>query len=88
LEEARAQEQAEDFARQEKLLKLVSDELSRNTTRVVSNAVKTEIISSVLPALENITKQEVKAALNDQVTRVFADVLGQVWFTTFRCYSP
>jgi hypothetical protein len=78
LEEARAQEQAEDFARQEKLLKLVSDELSRNTTRVVSNAVKTEIISSVLPALENITKQEVKAALNDQVTRVFADVLGQV----------
>ncbi|KAF8905988.1 hypothetical protein CPB84DRAFT_1705198 [Gymnopilus junonius] len=66
-EETRLHEQAEDFARQEKILKLISTELTRNTTRVVEMAVKNEVQNSVLPALENITRNEVKAALNDQV---------------------
>ncbi|KIK24967.1 hypothetical protein PISMIDRAFT_97707 [Pisolithus microcarpus 441] len=45
-EEARAHEQAEDFNRQEKILKLISTELTRNTTRVVEMAVKAEVQSS------------------------------------------
>ncbi|KAF8630365.1 hypothetical protein AX15_002929 [Amanita polypyramis BW_CC] len=76
-EEARAHEQAEDFARQEKILKLISTELTRNTTRVVEMAVKSEVQASVLPALETITKNEVRAALNDQVGRGLADMITQ-----------
>lgn len=78
LEDARAHEQAEDFARQEKILKLISTELTRNTTRVVEMAVKSEVQNSVLPSLENITRTEVKAALGDQVSRLIVDVLSQV----------
>ncbi|TFK42749.1 hypothetical protein BDQ12DRAFT_676749 [Crucibulum laeve] len=77
LEEARAHEQAEDFARQEKILKLISTELTRNTTRVVEMAVKSEVQNSVLPSLENITKNEVKAALNDQIGKGLLDTISQ-----------
>lgn len=68
-EEARAHEQAEDFNRQEKILKLISTELTKNTTRVVEMAVKAEVQNSVLPALEHITRTEVRSALNDHVGR-------------------
>lgn len=78
LEDARAHEQAEDFARQEKILKLISTELTRNTTRVVEMAVKNEVQNSVLPSLESITKNEVKAALNDQVGKGLVDKITQV----------
>lgn len=78
MEEARAHEQAEDFTRQEKILKLISTELTRNTTRVVEMAVKNEVQNSVLPALETITKHEVKTALNDQIGRGLADYIQQV----------
>lgn len=78
LEDARANEQAADFIRQEKILKLISTELTKNTTRVVEMAVKAEVQSSVLPALENITKTEVKAALNNQISKGLADSMKQV----------
>ncbi|TFK25084.1 hypothetical protein FA15DRAFT_668959 [Coprinopsis marcescibilis] len=77
LEDARAHEQAEDFARQEKILKLISSELSRNTTRVVEMAVKSEVQNSVLPSLESITKNEVRSVLNEQVGRGLVDVINQ-----------
>ncbi|KAG6909845.1 hypothetical protein DXG01_015118 [Tephrocybe rancida] len=77
MEDARAHEQAEDFARQEKILKLISTELTRNTTRVVEMAVKSEVQNSVLPSLENITKNEVKAALDDQIGRGLVDFISQ-----------
>jgi hypothetical protein len=80
LEDARAHEQVEDFSRQEKILKLISTELTRNTTRVVEMAVKSEVQNSVLPSLENITKNEVKAALSDQIGRGFVDYISQVSF--------
>ena len=78
MEEVRQSEQAEDFHRQEKILKLISNELTRNTTRVVEMAVKSEVQNSVLPALENITKTEVKAALNNQISKGLADSMKQV----------
>lgn len=89
LEEARAHEQAEDFTRQEKILKLISTELTRNTTRVVEMAVKNEVQNSVLPSLENITKNEVKAALNDQIGRGLVDFISQVGLSSkeFSCLS-
>lgn len=78
LEDARAHEQAEDFTRQEKILKLISTELTRNTTRVVEMAVKNEVQNSVLPALENITRTEVRSALNEHVGGGLANYIQQV----------
>jgi hypothetical protein len=78
LEEARAHEQAEDFNRQEKILKLISTELTRNTTRVVEMAVKAEVQNSVLPALEHITRTEVRAALNEHVGRGLTEFIQNV----------
>ncbi|PPQ78521.1 hypothetical protein CVT25_011793 [Psilocybe cyanescens] len=76
-EETRLHEQAEDFARQEKILKLISTELTRNTTRVVEMAVKNEIQNSVLPSLETITRNEVKTALNDQINIGLIDAINR-----------
>lgn len=97
LEEARAHEQVEDFARQEKILKLISTELTRNTTRVVEMAVKNEVQNSVLPSLETITRTEVKAALNDHVGQGLVEFINQVcvpyfstglWLTFAWCAEP
>lgn len=71
-------EQAEEFARQEKILKLISSELTRNTTRVVEQAVKTEVQQSVLPSLESITRTEVKAVLSDQVSSGVVELVNRV----------
>jgi len=78
LEEARMHEQAEEFARQEKILKLISSELTRNTTRVVEQAVKTEVQQSVLPSLESITRAEVKAVLSDQIGSGVVELVNRV----------
>ncbi|PCH38277.1 hypothetical protein WOLCODRAFT_115184 [Wolfiporia cocos MD-104 SS10] len=77
LEDARASEQAADFVRQEKILKLISNELTKNTTRVVEMAVKTEVQSSVLPSLENITKNEIKSTLSNQIAKGMSDSMKQ-----------
>lgn len=79
LEDARVSEQQADVARQEKLLKLVSNELTKNTTRVVEMAVKAEVQNSVLPSLENITKAEVRNALNGQIAKGLGDSMNQVF---------
>ncbi|KAI0256476.1 hypothetical protein BJV78DRAFT_1164626 [Lactifluus subvellereus] len=76
LEDLRVSEQAADVARQEKLLKLISNELTKNTTRVVEMAVKAEVQNSVLPSLENITKNEVKAVLNSQIAKGLGDSMS------------
>jgi hypothetical protein len=78
LEDVRVSEQQADIARQEKLLKLISNELTKNTTRVVEMAVKAEVQNSVLPSLENITKNEVKAVLNNQIVKGLGDSMNQV----------
>ena len=83
LEEARATEQAADFQRQEKILKLISTELTKNTTRVVEMAVKGEVQNSVLPSLENITKTEMKLATNNQIAKGLGESFKQVGLISF-----
>ena len=78
MEDARANEQAADFVRPEKILKLISNELTKNTTRVVEMAVKSEVQNSVLPSSEAITRNEVKAALGNQIARGVMDSIKQV----------
>lgn len=77
LEDARVNEQQADIARQEKLLKLVSNELTKNTTRVVEMAVKSEVQNSVLPSLESITKAEVRTGLNGQIAKGLGESMNQ-----------
>ena len=48
-------------------------------------AVKNEVQNSVLPSLESITKNEVKAALNDQIGRGLVDNITQVWIVPDQC---
>jgi len=86
-EETRMHEQAEEFARQEKILKLISSELTRNTTRVVEQAVKAEVQQSVLPSLESITRAEVKAVLNDQVSNGMIEVVNRVSYSFSQAIS-
>lgn len=78
LEDVRLADQTADFERQEKILKLISTELTKNTTRVVESAVKNVIQNSVLPALETVTRSEVKAALNTQIAKGLSDSMKQV----------
>jgi hypothetical protein len=59
-------------------MKLISQELTKNTTRVVEAAVKSEVMNSVLPALENITKTELKAAMGGNLTKSLSDAIKQV----------
>ncbi|KAG8905132.1 hypothetical protein FRB99_000644 [Tulasnella sp. 403] len=77
LDEVRRADQSADFERQEKILKLISTELTKNTTRVVESAVKNVIQSSVLPALETVTRAEIKTALNGQIAKGMADSMKQ-----------
>jgi hypothetical protein len=78
MDDLRAQDQRSEFSRQETMLKLISTELSKNTTRVVEMAIKGVIQNSVLPSLENITKTEVKRALDDHIGRGFVELIGDV----------
>ena len=78
IEELRRADQEADFARQETILKLISTELTKNTTRVVEQAIKSEVQNTVLPALEQITKNEIRAALSNQVAKGLADSMKQV----------
>ncbi|KAG9015018.1 hypothetical protein FRB94_007090 [Tulasnella sp. JGI-2019a] len=77
LEDVRHADQTADFERQEKILKLISTELTKNTTRVVETAVKNVIQNSVLPALETVTRREVKVALDTQISKGLSDSMKQ-----------
>lgn len=78
LEEIRVSEKQADFDRQEKILKLISSELTTNTTRVVEAAVRAEVVNSILPTLKEITKNEVRAALNEQIANGVSDSVNMV----------
>jgi hypothetical protein len=78
LEEARAIDRAAEMARQEQIIKLISTELTRNTTRVVELAVKAEVQSSVLPAIEAVARTEIKLAATSQFAKGFGDSMKQV----------
>jgi hypothetical protein len=59
-------------------MKVIANELTKNTTRVVEMAVKAEVRSSVLPSLENLTKTEIKSALQNNLGKGLSDALKQV----------
>lgn len=69
-------------------MKLISTELTKNTTRVVEMAVKSEVQNSVLPSLENITKQEVKAALSNQIAKGITEAMKMACPAVKCCVIP
>ena len=66
-------------------MKLISTELTKNTTRVVEMAVKGEVQNSVLPSLENITKTEVKSAVNTHIVKGLGDSMKNVRIRVQQC---
>jgi hypothetical protein len=66
------------MARQEQIIKLISTKLTRNTTGVVEMTVQSEFQSSVLPAIEAVTRSEIKSATTGQLSKGFGDSLKQV----------
>ncbi|KZT56715.1 hypothetical protein CALCODRAFT_517943 [Calocera cornea HHB12733] len=68
-EERRAEDQKSEYLRQEVMLKLISAELTKNTARMVEAAVKQEVQSTVLPALEAIAKSEIRNSVNGQIAK-------------------
>ena len=77
IEDGRQASQQADLTRQDMLLRLISNELTKNTTRVVELAIKNVVQTTVLPSLETITKDEVKAALNSQIVKGLSDSMKQ-----------
>jgi vacuolar-type H+-ATPase subunit E/Vma4 len=88
IEEGRAADQGAEVARQQHIIKLISNELTKNTTRVVEQAVKNEVTNSVLPSLEAITRNEIKNALNGQIAKGLGDSMKVVCLSSFLGNRP
>ncbi|EJT98340.1 hypothetical protein DACRYDRAFT_24399 [Dacryopinax primogenitus] len=69
----RQKDQEDEYKRQETMLKMISVELTKNTSRVVENAVKQEVQTTVLPALEAIAKSEIRNSVNGQIAKGLGD---------------
>ena len=54
---------------QDRLTKTLASELTKSTTRVMETTIKSEMQRTVLPTLENLTRNEVKAALGSQIAK-------------------
>lgn len=52
---------------QDRLSKTLAPELTKSATRVLETTIKSEMQRTILPALENLTRNEVKAALGSQI---------------------
>lgn len=63
---------------QDRLAKQLTSELTKSTARLFETAIKNEVQRSVLPALEAITKTEVRNALNSQIVKGLGDSMKQV----------
>jgi hypothetical protein len=63
---------------QDRLSKTLSGELVKSTGRVFEAALKTEVQRTILPALEMITKTEVRQAIDVQIVRGLGESMKQV----------
>ena len=63
---------------QDRLVKNLSTELVKNSGRVFEAALKTEVQRTILPAIEMITKNEVRQALDAQIVRGISESMNHV----------
>jgi hypothetical protein len=78
LEQMHEQERFNAAEFQDRLVKNLSGELVKSTGRVFEAALKTEVQRTILPALEMITKTEVRQVLDAQIVRGIGESMNQV----------
>jgi hypothetical protein len=54
---------------QDRLAKTLASELTKSTTRVMEMTINSEMQRTVIPTLESLTRNEVKAALGSQIAK-------------------
>jgi polyribonucleotide nucleotidyltransferase len=78
LEQMHEQERFNAAEFQDRLVKNLSGELVKSTGRVFEAALKTEVQRTILPALEVMTKTEVRQVLDSQIVRGIGESMNQV----------
>ena len=62
---------------QDRLTKTLTSELAKSATRVLETAIKNEMQRAVIPTLENLTRNEVKAALGSQIAKGITESINK-----------
>jgi hypothetical protein len=70
---------------QERLVKNLSGELVKSTGRVFEAALKTEVQRTILPAIEMLTRTEIRQTVDQQISRGISESMNQVRSPTFEC---
>jgi hypothetical protein len=68
---------------QERLVKNLSGELVKSTGRVFEAALKTEVQRTILPAIEMLTRTEIRQTVDQQISRGISESMNQVCNPTF-----
>jgi hypothetical protein len=68
---------------QERLVKNLSGELVKSTGRVFEAALKTEVQRTILPAIEMLTRTEIRQTVDQQISRGISESMNQVRNPTF-----
>lgn len=76
LEQMHEQDRFNALEFQDRLSKNLSTELVKNSGRVFEAALKTEVQRTILPAIEMITKNEVRQALDAQIVRGISESMN------------
>jgi hypothetical protein len=73
---------------QERLVKNLSGELVKSTGRVFEAALKTEVQRTILPAIEMLTRTEIRQTVDQQISRGISESMNQVRNPTFEYTHP
>jgi len=68
---------------QERLVKNLSGELVKSTGRVFEAALKTEVQRTILPAIEMLTRTEIRQTVDQQISRGISESMNQVGNSIF-----
>jgi hypothetical protein len=60
------------------LVKNLSGELVKSTGRVFEAALKTEVQRTILPAIEMLTRTEIRQTVDQQISRGISESMNQV----------
>lgn len=63
---------------QERLVKSLSGELVKSTGRTFEAALKTEVQRTILPAIEILTRTEIRQVVDTQISQGIAQSMNQV----------
>ncbi|KAL7411443.1 hypothetical protein BDY24DRAFT_443082 [Mrakia frigida] len=67
--------EANDLQRQETVFKLIANELKTNTTKVLASSVQSEMRANILPALLEVTREEIQALVQAEISKGLKDAM-------------